>query len=187
MKRPDLDILLQEGEGTMRDDAHDQGCPGPLFEENGFFTAIFYPNPKVRAQAGMGPEPSTAQVPHKHAPSTPRADARAVTAGQIEAQGEAQRANGAPGPPQAPPKYPPSTPQALAVLAKAGNGATRAELQEASGLSDQKHFRESLLNPFVRAGILEMTIPSKPHSPKQRYRTTPLGRRILNKEREEVS
>ncbi|MEI8173788.1 MAG: ATP-binding protein [Deltaproteobacteria bacterium] len=71
MKHLDLDILLHritfiEKAGTgikrMRDEAHDQRCPAPIFEENGFFTAIFYPNPEVRAQAEIRQEPSTAFV-----------------------------------------------------------------------------------------------------------------------------
>ena len=40
------------GINRMREDAREQGCPAPAFEENGFFTAIFRPNPEVRAQAG---------------------------------------------------------------------------------------------------------------------------------------
>jgi len=62
-------ITFIEKAGTgikrMREEAHDQRCPEPIFEENGFFTAIFYPNPEVRAQAETRPEPSTAQVPPK--------------------------------------------------------------------------------------------------------------------------
>jgi hypothetical protein len=53
----------------MRDEAHDQSCPAPIFEENGFFTAIFYPNPEVRAQVGTMEEPKTAQVGTKSGPS----------------------------------------------------------------------------------------------------------------------
>jgi len=52
-----------------RDEAHDPGCPEPIFEENGFFTAIFHPNPKVRAQADTRQELGTAQVPSKYPPS----------------------------------------------------------------------------------------------------------------------
>jgi len=66
------------------------------------------------------------------------------------------------------------------MLAKAEDSATRDELQKATGLRDRKHFRESLLDRFIQEGILEMTIPDKPRSPKQRYRITPLGREILN-------
>jgi predicted HTH transcriptional regulator len=56
----------------MRDEAHDQRCPAPIFEENGFFTAIFYPNPEVRAQVGAMEEPKTAHVPHMYPASTPQ-------------------------------------------------------------------------------------------------------------------
>jgi ATP-dependent DNA helicase RecG len=71
MKRPDLDILLHritfiEEAGTgikrMRDEAHDHKCPAPIFEDNGFFTAIFHPNPEVRAQADSRQGTSTPQV-----------------------------------------------------------------------------------------------------------------------------
>ena len=137
-------ITFIEKAGTgikrMRDEAHDQGCPEPIFKENGFFTAIFHPNPEVRAQAGTLQEPSTAQVP---------------------------------------PKYPPSTPQVVAMLARAENGATRDELQKVTGLRDRKHFRVSLLDRFIQEGILEMTIPEKPRSSKQRYRLTQKGRSVL--------
>jgi len=76
-------ITFIEKAGTgikrMRDEAHDQGCPEPVFEENGFFTTIFYPNPEVRAQAGMRPEPSTAQVPRKYRTSQDPAGSRPRT------------------------------------------------------------------------------------------------------------
>jgi len=39
------------GIGRIRDEARAQGCPEPKFEVTGFFTAIFRPNPEVRAQA----------------------------------------------------------------------------------------------------------------------------------------
>ena len=35
------------------------------------------------------------------------------------------------------------------------------------------------IQPLVKQGFLEMTIPEKPRSSKQRYRTTELGRKIL--------
>ena len=109
-------------------------------DENGFFTAIFHPNPEVRAQADTRQKPGTAQVP---------------------------------------PKYPPSTPQVVAMLARAENGATRDELQKVTGLRDRKHFRVALLDRFIQEGILEMTIPEKPRSSKQRYRLTQKGRTVL--------
>jgi hypothetical protein len=82
-----------------------------------------------------------------------------------------------------PRKYPPSTPQVLAVLAKAGAEATREELQRAAGLRDRKHFREQILGPLLRAGLLELSIPDKPRSSKQRYRLTEAGATMLDKVR----
>ena len=62
-------ITFIEKAGTgikrMRDEAHDQSCPAPIFEDNGFFTAIFHPNPEVRAQADVRKGTSTAQAPPK--------------------------------------------------------------------------------------------------------------------------
>jgi len=71
-------IAFIEKAGTgikrIRDEVREQGCPEPEFEVNGFFTAIFRPNPEVRAQAEtqaalhvetqVGP-----QVPPKYPPS----------------------------------------------------------------------------------------------------------------------
>jgi ATP-dependent DNA helicase RecG len=78
-------ITFIEKAGTgikrMRDEAHDQRCPAPIFEENGFFTAIFYPNPEVRAQAEIRQEPSTAQVPRKYRTSQNHAGSRPRTEG----------------------------------------------------------------------------------------------------------
>lgn len=77
---------------------------------------------------------------------------------------------------QVPPKHPSSTPQVIAVLAKAEHGATREELQRTVGLRDRKHFRTEILNPLLEAGLLELAIPDKPRSSKQRYRLTAEGR-----------
>jgi ATP-dependent DNA helicase RecG len=48
-----IDFIEKAGTGIkrIRDDMRAQGCPEPEFEVNGFFTAIFRPNPGVRTQA----------------------------------------------------------------------------------------------------------------------------------------
>ena len=56
---------------------------------------------------------------------------------------------------------------------------TRQRLQEALGLKHEDHFREAYLTPALRAGLIEMTIPDKPGSSKQRYRLTPAGSAYL--------
>jgi len=42
------------------------------------------------------------------------------------------------------------------------------------------HRREAYLDVLVAAGWLEMTIPDKPTSPRQRYRTTEAGKKVLS-------
>ncbi len=52
---------------------------------------------------------------------------------------------------------------------------SRLELQASLGLADRKHFRKDYLNPALEAGLVEMTLPHKPKSTRQRYRLTPAG------------
>jgi hypothetical protein len=52
---------------------------------------------------------------------------------------------------------------------------TREQIREALGLRDDKHFRLAFLNPALDAGLIEMTIPDKPRSSKQKYRLTAKG------------
>jgi ATP-dependent DNA helicase RecG len=137
-------ITFIEKAGTgikrMRDEAHDQRCPAPIFEENGFFTAIFYPNPEVREQAGARQGPSTAQVPHK---------------------------------------YPTSTAQVRIMLEACREPKTRDELQALLGLTHRQHFIKEYLRPLLDVCWLEMTLPDKPRSSKQRYHLTQKGRSVL--------
>ena len=57
----------------------------------------------------------------------------------------------------------------------------RTELQLAIGLNHEDHFREAYLTPARALGLVEMTIPDKPNSSKQRYRLTPAGAAWLAK------
>jgi hypothetical protein len=52
----------------------------------------------------------------------------------------------------------------------------RQELQGELGLSDRTSFRARYLEPALRGGLIEMTVPDKPNSRLQRYRLTELGR-----------
>lgn len=49
-----IDFIEKAGTGIkrIREEARGQGCPEPVFEETGFVTATFFPNPEVRAQSG---------------------------------------------------------------------------------------------------------------------------------------
>ena len=55
---------------------------------------------------------------------------------------------------------------------------TRTEIMEALGLKDEEHFREHCQQTAVAVGLVEMTIPDKPKSSKQRYRCTALGEAV---------
>ena len=55
----------------------------------------------------------------------------------------------------------------------------RETLQSALGLSDRKSFRERYLQPALADGLIEMTIPDKPRSSKQKYRLTDKGLQVM--------
>lgn len=58
---------------------------------------------------------------------------------------------------------------------------SRQQLQQALGLKDQKHFRTAYLQPALDAGLIEMTIPERPQSGKQKYRLTAKGAKLKAK------
>jgi predicted HTH transcriptional regulator len=57
----------------------------------------------------------------------------------------------------------------------------RTDIQEALVLRHEEYFREAYLIPALNAGVVEMTIPGKPTSSKQRYRLTQKGRDLAAK------
>ena len=61
---------------------------------------------------------------------------------------------------------------------------TRQHLQETLGLKHENHFRKAYLIPALRSGLIEMKIPDKPRSSKQRYRLTPAGSAYLKQAEE---
>ncbi len=50
-----------------------------------------------------------------------------------------------------------------------------------TGRSDRTKFRHQVLNPMIEEGFIEMTIPDKPRSSKQKYRLTEKGRQVLGR------
>jgi ATP-dependent DNA helicase RecG len=44
-----------------------------------------------------------------------------------------------------------------------------SEIQEFVGIKSRRYFRERILNPLIKGGLLKLTIPDKPTSPKQKY------------------
>jgi hypothetical protein len=59
----------------------------------------------------------------------------------------------------------------------------RTDIQEALALRHEDYFREAYLIPALTAGMIEMTIPGKPTSSKQKYRMTKKGQDLLTKQR----
>ncbi len=57
---------------------------------------------------------------------------------------------------------------------------SRQQLLDALGLAHREHFRSAYLKLALDAGLVEMTLPDKPSSGKQRYRLTAIGRRFLS-------
>ena len=80
--------------------------------------------------------------------------------------------------PEVTPEVTPEVERMLAVLEREMN---RTEIMAALGLRDEKHFREHYQQAAVAAGLIEMTIPDKPKSSKQRYRLTAFGKSLRAK------
>ena len=60
------------------------------------------------------------------------------------------------------------------VLALTGE-MQRQQLQDVLRIGHRPHFRQQFVHPALEAGLIEMTLPDKPTSSKQRYRRTPAG------------
>ena len=67
------------------------------------------------------------------------------------------------------------------ILKKCSEATALVELLSASGRSNRTKFRDQVLRPILDAGFIEMTVPDKPRSTKQRYRLTDEGRRWLRR------
>ena len=52
-------------------------------------------------------------------------------------------------------------------------------LMKAVGRQNRTKFRDGFVKPLVDTGLLELTVPDKPRSRLQKYRTTPAGERAL--------
>jgi predicted HTH transcriptional regulator len=79
----------------------------------------------------------------------------------------------------APEVTPEVTPEVEKMLFVFHDEMTRQEIMKALGLKDEKHFREHYQQAGIAQGVIEMTIPDKPRSKKQRYRVTAKGQTLL--------
>lgn len=74
------------------------------------------------------------------------------------------------------------------ILVEAQNARLITELIELARRSNRTKFRDQVVRPLLEAGYLEMTIPAKPRSSKQRYWTTaPATRKRLKRAAESAS
>lgn len=60
-------------------------------------------------------------------------------------------------------------------------------MMNAVGRQNRTKFRDGLVKPLIETGWLELTIPDKPKSRLQRYRTTPDGLAVVAKTTKQVS
>ena len=65
------------------------------------------------------------------------------------------------------------------ILHKCQKDSALLDLMAIAGRSDRTKFRHQVLNPLLEEGLIEMTIPDKPRSSKQKYRLTNKGRVLL--------
>lgn len=74
-----------------------------------------------------------------------------------------------------------SHPDARDILISCENGENILSLMKYFKLKHRTKFRNGYLIPLIVDGYLQMTIPEKPNSPKQKYITTVKGRQLLKK------
>ena len=102
---------------------------------------------------------------------------------EVRAEGSDRLAGGAT--PEVAGEVTPEVIPEVRLLGAISGEMTRQRLQEVLNLKDGEHFRKTYLLPALRAGLIEMTIPDKPRSSKQRYRLTPAGTQYLKQIGEE--
>jgi hypothetical protein len=58
------------------------------------------------------------------------------------------------------------------ILKKCQPESTSLALMKISGRKNKTKFMQDILNPLIKCGFFELTIPERPRSPKQKYRST---------------
>ncbi len=77
------------------------------------------------------------------------------------------------------------TDTARSVLDTVQPPADLQTLMAKTGHTNRTRFRNAVLKPLIATGLIEMTIPDKPRSSKQKYRLTAKGHSILARKTEE--
>lgn len=61
--------------------------------------------------------------------------------------------------------------------------SSASDMRKALQLSDATKFKEKYLNSLIHEGLVAMTQPDKPNSPKQMYYLTDKGKELLSDEK----
>lgn len=64
------------------------------------------------------------------------------------------------------------TQEQISILKKCSHENTAADMMEILKRTNKTKFRQIILTPLIECGFFELTLPEKPTSPKQKYRTT---------------
>jgi predicted HTH transcriptional regulator len=147
------DTLAPEALGTGRSEIRNR-VPAPIFKELGLIEAWGTGIRRMRAELESYPEVELVLQEVTQAFQVQFVRKKAQE-GQ-GAQGEAQEA-----------VTPEVTPEVRLLSVLTGE-MSREQIQESLSLKDEKHFRTAYLVPALEAGLIEMTIPDKPRSSKQR-------------------
>ena len=73
------------------------------------------------------------------------------------------------------------------LLAVMSGDMRRLDIQAALKLKHEDHFRAAYLIPAMDGGFIEMTIPDKPKSSKQKYRLTDKGKKWVEQNQAETA
>lgn len=87
----------------------------------------------------------------------------------------------------APEVTPEVTPEVRKMLSILKGELSRQDLQDSIGLKDNEHFRKAYLLPALHQNLIEMTLPDKPTSSKQKYRLTRKGQNLIDDDHSPVT
>ncbi|MFA0411373.1 Fic family protein [Vibrio splendidus] len=73
---------------------------------------------------------------------------------------------------------PEATPEVSKLLICLEGESSTLDIKDKLGLKDREHVREAYIKPALDLGFIELTLPDKPKSPKQKYRLTSLGLQV---------
>ncbi len=165
----ELDLVEQWGTGVRRifDEAREMGLPEPKIEEVGMrvrFTVYLAEEHRIQNQPSEETNKSLSLKPKAQITTQ---DTEQVTA-QVTAQVTEQVAEQV------------TEQVARLIIALGDRTISGQELMEAVGLQHRPTFLYSYLHPSLSKGVIEMTLPNKPRSSKQRYRLTVKGFKFLD-------